>query len=341
MQFSPDGSKLASISDDSKVIVWDPSTGAWLYTLKYHTDVVRIVQFSPDGSKLASASDDKKVMVWDSSTGARLHTLYDLGSGTIDLQFSPDSSKLASARVTGNRESFISVWDPNVGAKLRDMWYPSTLGAIQFSPDSSRLALASYDSKVILCDPSTGAYLHTLEGHSGKVSSVQFSPDGSKLASASDDSKVIFWDTSTGVQLRTLEGHSGRVSAIQFSPDGSKLASASHNGKILLWDLSKISTVETIDERGHVSDLAFSPDGFYLKTNTGGFKLKSAEGVSSDENACYLDLQVREDWLLRHGHKMIWLPPGLRAFQDVASFPQAIMALGHSSGTVSFWQISA
>jgi WD40 repeat protein len=31
VQFSPDGSKLASASDDKKVIVWDASTGAQLH----------------------------------------------------------------------------------------------------------------------------------------------------------------------------------------------------------------------------------------------------------------------------------------------------------------------
>jgi WD40 repeat protein len=64
VEFSPDGSKLASASDDKKVMLWDPSTGAHLHTLEGHSGRVRAVQFSPDGSKLASASSDNKVILY-------------------------------------------------------------------------------------------------------------------------------------------------------------------------------------------------------------------------------------------------------------------------------------
>jgi WD40 repeat protein len=185
------------------------------------------------------------------------------------------------------------------------------------------------------------ALLLTLEGHSDVVNAVQFSPDGSKLASASRDKKVMVWDPSTGARLHTLEGHSDGVSAVQFSPDGSKLASASWDKKVMVWGLHKTLPIEMINVGDYVSDLAFSADGLYLKTNTGNFKLESSVGISHDENACFLYLQVREDWILRHGHKTIWLPPELRSYQGAASVRGAFIAFGHSSGIVSFWEITA
>ena len=75
MKFSPDGSKLASASDDNEVIVWDPNTGTPLHTLEGHWDLVRAVQFSPDGSKLASASRDNNVIVWDLNTTLPIQTI--------------------------------------------------------------------------------------------------------------------------------------------------------------------------------------------------------------------------------------------------------------------------
>jgi WD40 repeat protein len=97
VQFSPNGSKLASASDDKTVIVWGPTTGVKQRTLEGHSRGVAAVQFSPDGSKLASASDDGKVIVWDPATGVKQRTLEGHSRGVAAVQFSPDGSKLASA----------------------------------------------------------------------------------------------------------------------------------------------------------------------------------------------------------------------------------------------------
>jgi WD40 repeat protein len=233
------------------------------------------------------------------------------------------------------------VWDPSTPAHLHTLeGHSDWVNSVQFSPDSSKLVSASRDKKVIVWDPSTGAHLHTLVGHSDWVNAVQFSPDGSKLASASRDNKVMVWDPNIGAHLHTLEGHSGGVNAVQFSPDGRKLASASHDKKVMVWDSNTNSPIQTIDVERSVSDLAFSSDGFYLKTNIGSFKLKSVVGVSHKQKACSFHLQVWDDWILRHGHRTIWLPPELRGLACATSV-LGVMALGHSSGSISFWEIDA
>jgi WD40 repeat protein len=255
------------------------------------------------------------------------------------VQFSPDSTKLAIGAMSWMRMFETNTWTYSI--LETDRWFDLISGVPQFSSDGSKLASISRGSRVIVWDLSTGAQLHRLEGHSHKVNAVQFSPDSSKLASASDDKKVMIWNPSTGARLHTLPVNSGAVKAVRFSPDGTKLASASCDGKVLLWNLNKPSLVEKITEEKHISNLEFSPNGSYLKTNTGSFKLKSAVGVSSDESACCFDLQVQENWILRYGQKMIWLPPNFRVFRGVALFSKVTIALGHSSGTVSFWEISA
>jgi hypothetical protein len=63
--FSPDGSRIASASEDRSVKVWDAATGEELLTLKGHDHGVFGVAFSPDGTRIASASLDGTVRVWD------------------------------------------------------------------------------------------------------------------------------------------------------------------------------------------------------------------------------------------------------------------------------------
>jgi eukaryotic-like serine/threonine-protein kinase len=63
--WSPDGTLIASGSDDHTVQVWDASTGARLLLYQGHTASVAAVAWSPDGKLIASGSADSTVQVWN------------------------------------------------------------------------------------------------------------------------------------------------------------------------------------------------------------------------------------------------------------------------------------
>src|SRR6266516_3738705 len=57
-QFSSDGQRVVTASDDKTARVWDANTGQALTGPLKHEAVVRSVQFSSDGQRVVTASDD-------------------------------------------------------------------------------------------------------------------------------------------------------------------------------------------------------------------------------------------------------------------------------------------
>src|SRR6266851_3544433 len=67
--WSPDSKRLASVSYDKTVRIWDIMTGGNVFTYRGHSDRVLSVAWSPDGKRIATASTDRTVHVWDAATG--------------------------------------------------------------------------------------------------------------------------------------------------------------------------------------------------------------------------------------------------------------------------------
>jgi WD40 repeat protein len=56
--FSPDGKRIITASQDNTARVWDANSGRLLGTLTGHTDQVYKAVFSPDGKRIVTASSD-------------------------------------------------------------------------------------------------------------------------------------------------------------------------------------------------------------------------------------------------------------------------------------------
>jgi WD40 repeat protein len=63
--FSPDGTRLAAVSGDNTLRLWDPASGANVLTVTAETTVYAAA-FSPDGRWLAMVPLDGTVVLLDS-----------------------------------------------------------------------------------------------------------------------------------------------------------------------------------------------------------------------------------------------------------------------------------
>ena len=194
VDFSPDGQRLATGSEDRTVRVWDLAGSAEPLRVEGHDHWVVSADFSPDGQRLATASHDGTARLWSSETG-EAQLVLEHPDRVHAVSFSADGATLATACHDG----LVRLWDAGTGELLRSLsGHRGAVFALALSPDGSVLASAGQDASVRLWDVGRGEQLHTLSGSGDAVRSVAFSSDGVLLAAPSGDD-------ATQVLLRALE----------------------------------------------------------------------------------------------------------------------------------------
>lgn len=284
---SPDGSTLASASDDGTVRLWalDGDEPVAVGELQLSTKYMASVSFSPDGRFLAMGAGDGGVWIYDVTDRAAPRVVLDrqvyAGGAVHNVRYSPTGRVLAVPYDDG-RVALVDTADPASGR------FPVTLvdehdggvRTVAFRPGGHILATSSDDRTVRLWDVSTPSRPvslgEPLTGFGDVAHSVSFNGDGTVLAASSDDGVLHLFDTTDPRAARPLgaptHAHTGGVWNIAFLPDGRTLASASWDGTAKLWDLDPATrTLDEVDppltgHGGGVPTLAVSPTGNTLVT---------------------------------------------------------------------------
>jgi WD40 repeat protein len=317
--FAPDGSLLATASDDRTVRLWRIPDGAAQAVLTGHTGGVWDCAFSPDGTLLATASHDATVWLWRVADGAVLRVLSGHTGAVWDCAFSPDGTLLATAGEDGT----VRLWELHRGvvqATLRG--HTSAVWGCAFSPDGTLLATASHDGTIRLWRVADRCEQAMLSGHQGGARTCVFTVDGALLATHGNDRTVRLWHVPTGTQHAVLGGSTGRVGACAVSPDSTLVVSGEAGGIARLW------RADTGAERAAVAahsdwvrDCAFSPDGTLLAT------------VSND--------QTVRLWRMPNGEAEAVLSSPNGGVWNCAFSPDGtLLATANERATAEVWQVA-
>ena len=242
--WSPDGSLVATTSNDRTCIIWNPHTGKRTITLTDHTRAVTGVAWHPDGDLIATTSNDRTCIIWNPHTAEKLTTLTDHTDTVTGIAWHPDGDLIA----TTSWDHTCIIWNPHTSEKITTLTnHTAAVTGVVWSPDGSLVATTSNDRTCIIWNHKTAEKLTTLTGHTSRVTAVAWSPDGTHLATTSTDRTCIIWNPHTGQKLTTLTGHTRTVTGVAWHPTGDLIATTDASGLI------RISHLDGTLERAFIS----------------------------------------------------------------------------------------
>ena len=267
-EYSPDGSRIVTASNDGTVRIWDATTGRQITLLNAHTNWghsfwVTSAAYSPDGTRIVSASTDQAARVWDAATGRLLAVIGLNGQADVPVHaaYSPAGNRI----VTAGRDHAVRIWDPATGRQIGMLstgeyegWYAA------YSPDGTKIVTSLSDHTARVWDAATGRQITVLSGHTSFVNCAAYSPDGTRIVTASDDHTARIWDAVTGRQIAALHGHTAEVVCAVYSRDGSRIVTASKDRTARIWDATTGQQIAVLDAAGPLVSANYSPDGTHI-----------------------------------------------------------------------------
>jgi WD40 repeat protein len=154
LAFAPDGRRLATLTSDGKLRVWDCATGREVRELEAGDEGPRLA-FT---SQLLFAADGRSLLLADNNNGLQLR---EVAGGRVRVQMPGGSQRLQS---------------------------------LAWSPGGRLVARGNLDGSVQVFAAPAGKEVARLEGRQGMVPSLAFSPDGRLLASGGGNGNILIWE---------------------------------------------------------------------------------------------------------------------------------------------------
>ena len=232
VDFSHDGTWLASTSVDGVTRIWRVRTGAPFQKVVLEGYSSLDVAYDPSQDLVATASSDFSIHVNQRNNAGTRYVLRGHEGQVTSVDYAADGSLLAS----GSVDRTVRVWSMQTGDLRQTLvGHLDAVADVDFSPDGQMVASASWDGTVRVWDWESGTARFVLYGHQSPVIGVRFSPDGRWLVSRDTEGGLYVWRVEDGALVQTLETNASPNAALAFSPDGKWLAVGLLTGNVQIY----------------------------------------------------------------------------------------------------------
>lgn len=262
MNFSPDGTRVATRGQDQTVRIWDLATGKELHVLGGNGQggvgalgySAGNLAFSADGKSVAAPTGAMTIRQWDVATGKDIGLPPSHMSGIAAVVVAKDGKSI----VTRGQDNTVRTWESATGKELAHFSMTGNNGLSAFSPDGRVLVVMGYDSVCRVWDVAAGKELLQWKLPVNNFQALAVSPDGKVLAARSYDMIIRTYELATGKELKQIAflppaaGGAGAPAApgkafinpgmpvLTFSPDSTMIAAnAAGNAGMIAEQLQK------------------------------------------------------------------------------------------------------
>ena len=274
LALSPDGSLLATGSDDGTVRISTVADGGQVSTNLLMPGTVRRVRFSADGALVVAVDKSGRARVWNAASGEALTPIFQADDfnenslGNLADQLKPE------ANFSPNGKFLLLAWgsksaqlrEARSGHLIRQFTHAEVVYQAVFSPDGRLVLTSSKDGTAQVWDTATGKPAGPALKHGGFVAWAQFSSDGNTVMTVRDRHDVQLWDWRDGRRLAPEIPRRSVLSHASLSPDGRRVLTTARSGYALLFEAASSRRVYQFEHPGGLVDAAFSPDGQYVTT---------------------------------------------------------------------------
>ncbi|GAB4526046.1 MAG: hypothetical protein Fur0018_11100 [Anaerolineales bacterium] len=235
VDFSADGTWLASTSVDGVTRIWRVSTGAPFQKVVLEGYPSLDTDYDPLNDLIATASADFTVHINQRNNAGTRHILRGHEGAVLAVRYATEGDRL----VTGSVDRTVRVWSAQNGSLLQTLvGHLDAVSDVDFSPDGRLVASASWDGTVRLWDWQTGTQQFVLYGHQSPVLGARFSPDGRWVFSLDAAGWLCVWRVTDGALVYQEEINAAPYGALAVSPDGKYLAVGADSGGAWLYRIN-------------------------------------------------------------------------------------------------------
>uniref|UniRef100_A0A8C5L637 WD repeat-containing protein 26 n=1 Tax=Jaculus jaculus TaxID=51337 RepID=A0A8C5L637_JACJA len=259
-KFSNDGTKLATGSKDTTVIIWqvDPDTHLLklLKTLEGHAYGVSYIAWSPDDNYLVACGPDdcSELWLWNVQTGElRTKMSQSHEDSLTSVAWNPDGKRFVTG---GQRGQFYqcdldgNLLDSWEGVRVQCLWCLSDGKTVLASDTHQRIRGYNFedltDRNIVQEDHPIMSFTISKNGRLALLNvatqvcsltiSVKYLTPGTEILVPIYDHKVYIWHKRSELPIAELTGHTRTVNCVSWNPQiSSMMASASDDGTVRIW----------------------------------------------------------------------------------------------------------